>query len=304
MARAALEFTQEFTHLSPRVKSVDVHSMQPWILAALHSGSVHIWNYESQTMVNSLKVNDSPVRSAKFIERKNWIVIGSDDKFIRVYDYNTMELVKEFEAHTDYIRCLSVHPSLPYVLSCADDKMIKIWDWEMDWNCTHTFEGHSHYVMQAAFDPIHNATFSTASLDCTIKVWNLDSPSPIATLEGHSKGVNCISYSINGDKLYLLSGSDDYTVKVWDCETKSCIQTLEGHTNNVCAVCVHPEFPIIITGSEDGTIKTWDANTYKHERTLNSSLERVWTIGCIGGSNQVAFGCDNGIVMFKIDGSN
>ena len=51
--------------------------------------------------------------------------------------------------------------------------------------------------------------------------------------------------------------------QVWDYESKSCVQTLEGHGNNVTAVCVHPELPVIITASEDNTVKIWDAVTYR-----------------------------------------
>ncbi|EEF34197.1 coatomer beta subunit, putative [Ricinus communis] len=300
----ALEIEKQFTQLSERVKSVDLHPTEPWILASLYSGTVCIWNYQSQTMEKSFKVTESPVRSAKFIARKHWIVTASDDKFVRAYDWGAMELIKEFEAHKDFIRCVTVHPSLPYVLSSSDDTLIKKWDWEKDWECTQIFEGHSHYVMQSIFNPRDSYTFASASLDGTIKIWNLGSPAPIATLECHSKGINCIDYLFNDDKLHLLSGSDDYTVKVWDCETKSCIQTLESHTNNVCAISAHPEFPIIISGSEDATICIWNAKTFRLENTLNYGLERVWAVGCKKDSQQVAFGCDKGSIMVKVNGSN
>ena len=110
------------------------------------------------------------VRSAKFIARENWIVAAADDTFIRVYNYKTLEKVKEFEAHKDYIRCVAVHPTLPYVLTASDDMNIKFWDWEKNWLCTQIFEGHSHYVMQVAFNPKDNLNFASASLDGTIKV--------------------------------------------------------------------------------------------------------------------------------------
>jgi coatomer subunit beta' len=61
------------------------------------------------------QVTELPVRTSKFVVRKQWIVCGADDMFIRVYNYNTSEQVKVFEAHTDYIRCIAVHPSLPCV---------------------------------------------------------------------------------------------------------------------------------------------------------------------------------------------
>lgn len=158
-----------------------------------------------------------------------------------MYNYTTEEKTKEFKAHDDYIRSLAVHPSLPYVLSCSDDTMIKLWDWEKDWACTQIFKGHNHYVMQVAFNPKdQNQTFTSVSLDCTMKVyilhivvyyitfglliftfhsffkqmWNLSSSDPILELEAHSKGINCVDFLTCNDKQYLITGSDDHTAKV------------------------------------------------------------------------------------------
>lgn len=39
-------------------------------------------------------MTELPVRTARFVARKQWIVCGSDDMFIRVYNYNTSELVR------------------------------------------------------------------------------------------------------------------------------------------------------------------------------------------------------------------
>ncbi|XP_042446952.1 coatomer subunit beta'-1-like isoform X1 [Zingiber officinale] len=295
-----LEIKRKLAQRSERVKSVDLHPTEPWILAGLYSGTVVIWNYQSQSMVKSFEVTELPVRSAKFVARKQWVVAGADDMFIRVYNYNTMDKVKVFEAHTDYIRCVCVHPTLPYVLSSSDDVLIKLWDWEKGWMCTQIFEGHSHYVMQVTFNPKDTNTFASASLDRTVKIWNLGSPDPNFTLDAHSKGVNCVDYFSGGDRPYLITGSDDQTAKIWDYQTKSCVQTLEGHTHNVSAVCFHPELPIIITGSEDGTVRIWHATTYRLENTLNYGLERVWAVGYMKGSRRIVIGYDEGTIMVKI----
>ncbi|XP_022714931.1 coatomer subunit beta'-1-like [Durio zibethinus] len=296
----SLKFEKEFVQTSERVKAVDLHPTKPWILAALHSGTVSIWNHQLQKIEKSIKVTESPVRSAKFIVRENWIVIGADDGFIRVYNYDTMEMIKEIKAHTDYIRSLAIHPTFPCMLSSSDDKLIKLWDWEKGWVCSGVFEGHEHYVMQVAFNPKDFNTFASASLDGTVKIWNMDSCSPNFTLDAHSKGINCIEHFMAGDKPFLISGSDDYTAKVWDYETKSCVQTLEGHTHNVTAVSVHPELPIIITCSEDGTVRIWDTTSYRLENKLEYGLERVWTAAFMKGSSKVVFGCDKGTIVVKI----
>ncbi|XP_052832587.1 coatomer subunit beta' [Octopus bimaculoides] len=295
-----LDIKRKLSARSDRVKSVDLHSSEPWMLASLYNGNVHIWNLESQQLIKSFEICDLPVRAARFVSRKNWIITGSDDMHIRVFNYNTLERVFQFEAHSDYVRTIAVHPTQPYILTSSDDMLIKLWDWEKKWACTQVFEGHTHYVMQIVINPKDNNTFASASLDRTVKVWQLGSSTPNFTLEGHEKGVNCVDYYSGGDKPYLISGADDRLVKIWDYQNKTCVQTLEGHAQNLSAVAFHPELPIILTGSEDGTVRIWHANTYRLESTLNYGLERVWTIACQKGSNNVALGYDEGSIIIKL----
>uniref|UniRef100_A0A8B9H8L9 Coatomer subunit beta' n=1 Tax=Astyanax mexicanus TaxID=7994 RepID=A0A8B9H8L9_ASTMX len=193
------------------------------MLASLYNGSVCVWNHETQTLVKTFEVCDLPVRASKFVARKNWVITGADDMQIRVFNYNTLERVHMFEAHSDYIRCIAVHPTQPYILTSSDDMLIKLWDWEKKWSCSQVFEGHTHYVMQIVINPKDNNQFASASLDRTIKVWQLGSSSPNFTLEGHEKGVNCIDYYSGGDKPYLISGADDRLVKIWDYQVWICL---------------------------------------------------------------------------------
>ncbi|XP_012543710.2 coatomer subunit beta' [Monomorium pharaonis] len=295
-----LDIKRKLTARSDRVKSVDLHPTEPWMLCSLYQGNVNIWNHETQTLVKTFEVCDLPVRTAKFVPRKNWVITGSDDMQIRVFNYNTLERVHSFEAHSDYVRCIAVHPTQPFILTSSDDMWIKLWNWEKSWICQQVFEGHTHYVMQIVFNPKDNNTFASASLDRTVKVWQLGSPTANFTLEGHEKGVNCVDYYHGGDKPYLISGADDRYVKIWDYQNKTCVQTLEGHTQNISAVCFHPELPIVLTASEDGTVRIWHAGTYRLESSLNYGFERVWTIACMRGSNNVAIGYDEGSVMVKV----
>uniref|UniRef100_A0A668VL45 Coatomer subunit beta' n=1 Tax=Oreochromis aureus TaxID=47969 RepID=A0A668VL45_OREAU len=263
-----LDIKRRLTARSDRVKSVDLHPTEPWMLASLYNGSVCVWNHETQTLVKTFEVCDLPVRASKFVARKNWVITGADDMQIRVFNYNTLERVHMFEAHSDYIRCIAVHPTQPYILTSSDDMLIKLWDWEKKWSCSQVFEGHTHYVMQIVINPKDNNQFASASLDRTIKVWQLGSSSPNFTLEGHEKGVNCIDYYSGGDKPYLISGADDRQVKIWDYQVG--------------------EFHLIFL------------ITYRLESTLNYGMERVWCVSGLRGSNNVALGYDEGSIIIKV----
>ncbi|KAJ3161160.1 Coatomer subunit beta' [Geranomyces michiganensis] len=295
-----LDIKRKLSNRSDRVKAVDFHPTEPWLLAALYNGTVYIWNHETQNVVKTFEVTDLPVRAAKFVARKSWLITGSDDMQVKVFNYNTHEKLVAFEAHQDYIRNIAVHPTQPYILTCSDDMMIKLWDWEKGWKNINVFEGHTHYIMQVTFNPKDGNTFASACLDRTVKVWSLGSSTPNYTLEGHEKGVNSVDYYHGGDKPYLITGADDKTIKVWDYQNKTCVQTLEGHTHNVTAAAFHPELPIIISASEDGTVRLWHANTYRLENTLNYGMERAWTLAYLKGSNDVAFGYDEGTVAVKL----
>uniref|UniRef100_A0A1A9W071 Coatomer subunit beta' n=1 Tax=Glossina brevipalpis TaxID=37001 RepID=A0A1A9W071_9MUSC len=295
-----LDIKRRLTSRSDRVKCVDIHPSEPWMLCALYNGHVHIMNYENQQLVKDFEVCDVPVRSGRFVSRKNWLITGSDDMQIRIFNYNTLEKVHSYEAHSDYIRCIAIHPQQPLILTSSDDMLIKLWNWEKMWACQRVFEGHTHYVMQIVFNPKDNNTFASASLDRTVKVWQLGSNFANFTLEGHEKGVNCVDYYHGGDKPYLISGADDRLVKIWDYQNKTCVQTLEGHAQNISAVCFHPELPIVLTGSEDGTVRIWHSGTYRLETCLNYGFERVWTIACMRGTNNVALGYDEGSIIIKV----
>ncbi|KAJ1677261.1 Coatomer subunit beta', partial [Spiromyces aspiralis] len=219
---------------------------------------------------------------------------------VRVFNYNTREKVKEFSAHQDYIRAIAIHPTLPYVLTGSDDTSIKMWNWDKNWKCIQTFTGHNYFVMSISINPKDTNTFASASLDKTVKVWNLGSSEPNFTLRGHENGVNAVDYCHEGDKPYLISGADDKTAKVWDYQNQTCVQTLSGHTQNVSAVVYHPHLPIIITGCEDGEVRVWRSDTYTKFTAFSYGMDRIWTFGYTGTDNTLAIGYDEGLVVISL----
>ena len=303
-----LDIKKKLLNRSDRVKSVDLHPTLPWVLTALYGGTVMIYDYNSQTQVRSIEITNAPVRSAKFIARKQMIVVGSDDNLLRVFNYNTAEKIKTIEEHTDYIRNIAVHPTQPYFISCSDDDTIRMFDWDKNWSKVNTFMDHDHYIMQVKINPKDPTMFASASLDKTIKIWTVGTTKSTAnyTLMGHEAGVNCVDFSYDLERPHLVSGSDDGLVKIWDYQTRQCLYTFDqgGHQESVSSVQFHPDIPIIVSGGEDDVIHMWNSQTYKHVNQLNFGLKRIWAMSAVPENNAVAFGFDEGTVVIKIGKEN
>jgi WD40 repeat protein len=97
----------------------------------------------------------------------------------------------------------------------------------------------------------------------------------INRLEGHSSGVNSVTFS--PDNSFIASGSADNTIKIW-LPDGQLIRTLSAHTDVVNSVSFSPDSQIIVSGSQDKTVKLWDTqgnllNTLTgHTSFVNSAI--------------------------------
>ncbi|KAI5475136.1 sulfur metabolite repression control protein [Pseudohyphozyma bogoriensis] len=98
----------------------------------------------------------------------------------------------------------------------------------------------------------------SASLDNTVKVWDVEAGVCEKTLFGHIEGV----WDVAVDKLRIVSGSHDRTLKIWDKESGRNLHTLVGHTSAVTAVVLQDSY--VVSGGDDGTARVWSL-IYLHQ---------------------------------------
>lgn len=328
-----MKMLTKFESKSSRAKGVAFHPKRPWVLVALHSLTIQLWDYRMGTLIDRFEDHDGPVRCVDFHPTQPLFVSGSDDYTVKVWSLNTRKCIFTLTGHLDYLRSVQFHHDLPWILSCSDDQTIRIWNWQNRQEIA-CLTGHNHYVMLAQFHPSEDLIVS-ASLDQTVRVWDISglrkkhsAPTSASrsfedqlqrkqlpqqdifgninavvkyVLEGHDKGVNWAAF--HPTLPLIVSAGDDRLVKLWRMsDTKAWeVDTCRGHTGNVLSAVFHPHQDLIISVSDDKTIRVWDLNKRTPVKQFRRENDRFWLIACHPTINLFATCHDSGVMVFKLE---
>ena len=132
-ARKVLLSTLNGTCLAPTNSSrraILKRRRRPWILVALHSSTIQLWDYRMGTLIDRFEEHDGPVRGIDFHKTQPLFVSGGDDYKIKVWSHQSRRCLFTLNGHLDYVRTVFFHHELPWIISSSDDQTIRIWNWQ------------------------------------------------------------------------------------------------------------------------------------------------------------------------------
>ena len=237
--------------------------------------TVRLWDTATQAQVATLRGHTSEVRSVAVSSPDGaTLVSGSSDRTVRLWDVATHEEVATFEEHGDGIRSVTFSRDGATLVSGAADGMVLLRDVETGNAARLT--GHGS-LSSMALSP-DGATLAAGYQDGTVRLWDAATRTRMATLEGHTSGVLCVSFSADG--ALLASGSWDRTVKLWEVRTRELVGTLEGHRDGVRSVAFSPDGTTLASagGWNDATVRLWDVATREPIGTLEGHTNDVLSV--------------------------
>ncbi|GFE54616.1 WD G-beta repeat containing protein [Babesia ovis] len=219
---------------------------------------------------------------------------GADDEDVR-YTFileNSQEITKTLEAALDALggeRSGEGVMNIKYVpLSIYKIRPIT--------RCASSLEGHSESVLCMDFSP-DGKLLATGSGDSAVRIWDLETATPIKTLKGHTNWVLCVLWS--PDCRRLSSAGMDGRVLIWEPENSSSHHiTLSGHTKGVTTLAWQPlhhldlsvrAYPLLASGGMDSSIKIWDVKVGQCLRTLSGHTRGISQILWSGEKASILF---------------
>lgn len=249
------------------------------LITGSYDATIKVWDLETCKVIRTLRGHDSGIRCLQFDDTK--LISGSMDTTIKVWNWHTGDCISTYNGHNGGV--IGLHFDSALLASGSVDATIKIWNFED--KSTFVLRGHTDWVNAVKIDSDSRTVFS-ASDDCTVRLWDLDSGACIKTFEGHVGQVQQVitlppefdfEDQEHGDK-----GSSDGT-----SSPSSSHLSLPTASQPPASESFGPGFAdtsrrlpprYILTGALDSTIRLWDTATNKCLRTYFGHVEGVWAL--------------------------
>ncbi|EED19784.1 sulfur metabolite repression control protein SconB, putative [Talaromyces stipitatus ATCC 10500] len=235
--------------------------------------TIKIWDMETGEELRTLTGHTSGIRCLQFDDTK--LISGSIDRTLKVWNWRTGECISTYTGHLGGI--IGLHFENSVLASGSIDNTVKIWNFED--KSTFLLRGHSDWVNAVRVDSASRTVLS-ASDDCTVKLWDLDSKQCIRTFQGHVGQVQQViplpkefefeedhDAGHEEDSNASVSG-DESPLRQEPCSPGASF--FEGD---------RPAPPrYILTSALDSTIRLWETYSGRCLRTFFGHLEGVWAL--------------------------
>jgi WD40 repeat protein/serine/threonine protein kinase len=197
-----------------------------YLAAAGKDGGVRVWEVKTLRKVRTDKGHVRAVTSVAYSPDGRYLASGSEDRKVIVRDA-AGRVAFSNEDHTCFVHSVAYSPDGHYLsaatgpvpqepvnallVSVGGDGTVVVWDEAT--NQKRAIKAHGADVWSVAFSP-DGTRLASASIDRSIKLWDVATGDEVLSLRGHTGGVLGVAFSPDGN--LLASAGRDGTVRIWD----------------------------------------------------------------------------------------
>lgn len=185
-----------------------------------------------------------------------FIATVSEDKSCKVIDLEKEKAVSCFKEHNSDAKSVDWLKNASLIASSGKDKKIRFFDPRQKTSISTMHDCHKDTINRIRFHNSNSNLLLSASKDHNIKLIDFRYLNVLQQFNGHSLGVNNISWSpINNNN--FSSVSEDGNIIHWEIGSEDKYIINNAHDKEVFDICYNNTGTYFVTGGKDASIKIW-----------------------------------------------
>lgn len=270
------------------IRSLALNSEDNLLMSTSHN-AVKIWNPSSGDCLRT--IDSGYGLCSAFVPGNRYALVGTKGGTLEIIDINSGSSIEVIEAHAGSIRSIVPIPdedgnvsARGFVTGSADHD-VKFWEYQsvqkpdtdskqLSVSNVRTLKMNDD-VLAVSIGPT-GKHIAVALLDCTVKVFFMDTLKFFLSLYGHKLPVLCMD--ISSDGALIVTGSADKNLKIWGMDFGDCHKSIFAHTDSVMDVKFVYKTHYMFSVGKDRTVKYWDADKFELLLTLEGHHAEVWCL--------------------------
>ena len=278
------------------------------IATASFDNSVGVWA-KPDGLPRWLDGHRAAVNTVLFWRDAQIIVSAGDDFAVRLWD-GTSAKGWEIGHHKGKVVALDIHEGTGRIASASWDGTIGLWQINVlgrdpsdvsSWNVKSKFlAGHAQGVNDVAFS-VDGATLYSASIDGTIRVWNVETGQGKEQLVKHGFGIN--ELILDEKDGWIAYGTVDGVTRLIDLKTGERIADFTLDRRPILSMAYDPERGQLAVGDGDGFIMVINTKRRKITRDFRAAQRGpIWALAFSpNGQNIHAGGIENTMYSWPVE---
>jgi WD40 repeat protein len=259
---------------------------------------IRVWTVQDGREVIALLGHTQPITSVSFLADGQHLISASNDGTLRLWSMTDGTHRPLLAGDAVSARAAGLAPDGKRLAVASFDKALRVWNLPVAEDLEEVVGGHADAIYGLSFG-LDDTTVYSASLDGTIRAWDVTTGETVGAFEGHTHGVCSVATTPEGDR--LVSGSIDGTLRIWDTDTGAELAVLSGHSARVWGVAVSPDGRTAASAGSDKSVRVWDLVTGHEIHHLHGHPGGATTVSFSpDGTRLASSGLDETVLIWRL----